>query len=83
MRQDRRTACLGQSEGWTEMCVSSSRVRLPSSVKEVRGRDALILMADERVTRSKLTTAPLEDHNRLVYRKPEFMFGDATPDTDQ
>jgi len=46
-------------------------------------RDALLLAADERVTRSILTTAPIEDHNRIVYRKLDFMFGDATPDTDQ
>jgi len=30
-----------------------------------------------------LTTAPLEDHNRVVHQKPDFMFRDATPDTDQ
>jgi len=30
-----------------------------------------------------LTTAPLEDHNRVVYRKSDFLFGDAAPDTDQ
>ena len=40
-------------------------------------------MADERVTRSILTTAPLEDHNRVVYRKPDFMFGNTTPNADQ
>ena len=46
-------------------------------------RDVLILKADERVTRSILTTTPLEDHNRTVHQKLEFMFGDAAPDTDQ
>ena len=46
-------------------------------------RDALILTADERVTRSILITASLEDYNRVVYRKLEFMFGDAAPDADQ
>ena len=46
-------------------------------------RDALILTADKRVTQSTLTSAPLKDHNRVVYQKPDFMFGDATPDTDQ
>ena len=40
-------------------------------------------MADERVTWSIWTTAPLEDHNRVVYRKPDFMFEEAAPDTDQ
>ena len=29
-----------------------------------------------------LTTAPLEDSDRKVYRKPGFMFGDAAPDND-
>ena len=46
-------------------------------------RDTLILKADERVTRSVLTTAPLEDHNRRAHQKSEFMFEDAAPDTDQ
>ena len=45
-------------------------------------RDALLLVADERVTRSILTTAPLEDHSRVAHRKPDFMFEDATNDTD-
>ena len=46
-------------------------------------RDVLILKADERVTQSLLTTAPLENHNRVVYRKPDYMFGDVIPDTGQ
>ena len=45
-------------------------------------RDALLLAANERVTWSILTTAPIEDHNRVVYRKPNFIFGDEAPDTD-
>jgi len=32
--------------------------------------------------RSILTTAPLEDHDQKIYRKPSFIFGDAAPDTD-
>jgi len=32
--------------------------------------------------RSILTTAPLEDCDRKIYRNPDFMFGDAAPDTD-
>ena len=32
---------------------------------------------------SILTTAPLEDRDRKIYRKPGFMFGDAAPDTEQ
>jgi len=39
-------------------------------------RDVLILKIDKHVTRSVLTTAPFEDHNRTVHRKLEFMFGD-------
>ena len=46
-------------------------------------RDTLLFTADKRVTWSILTTAPIEDHNRVVYQKPNFMFGDAAPDTDQ
>ena len=46
-------------------------------------RDALLLVADERVTRSILTTAPLEYHNKVVHKKSDFMFEDAAPDTDQ
>jgi len=45
-------------------------------------RDALILMVDERVTQSILTTTPLEDHNYMVYQKLNFVFEDAAPDTD-
>jgi len=45
-------------------------------------REALLLVADERVSKGILTTAPIEDHNRIVYRKSDFMFGDAALDTD-
>ena len=37
---------------------------------------------DQRTMRSILTTAPLEDCDRKIYRKPGFMFGDVAPDTD-
>ena len=43
-------------------------------------RDTLIHSGDQYTTRSILATAPLEDIDRQVYRKPDFMFGDATPD---
>ena len=33
--------------------------------------------------RSILTTASLEDSDRKIYRKPDFMFGDAAPDHDR
>ena len=46
-------------------------------------RNALLLAANERVIRSILSTAPIVDHNWIVYRKSDFMFGNATPDTDQ
>jgi len=46
-------------------------------------RDALLLVADKHITRSILTTIPLEDHNRVTYNKPDFMFRDTIPDTDQ
>ena len=45
-------------------------------------RDALIHIGDQRMMRSILTTAPLEDRDRKIYRKPDFMYGDAAPDTD-
>jgi len=32
--------------------------------------------------KSILTTAPFEDFDRRIYRKPDFMFGDAAPDHD-
>ena len=38
--------------------------------------DALLLAADRCTIRSIFTIAPLEDHNKVVYRKPDFMFGD-------
>ena len=46
-------------------------------------RDASILVVDQRTLKSILITAILEDHNMEVYRKPNFMFGDAAPDCDQ
>ena len=46
------------------------------------GRDALIHAGGQRTMRSILTTAPLEDSDRRIYRKPGFMFGDAAPDND-
>ena len=45
-------------------------------------RDTLIHSGDQYTTRSILTTAPLEDIDRQVYRRPDFMFGDAAPDPD-
>ena len=46
-------------------------------------RDALFFASNEHVTRSILITAPIEDHNWIVYMKLDFMFRDAAPDTDQ
>ena len=43
-------------------------------------RDTLIQDGQPQTMRSILTTAPLEDIDRQVYRKPDFMFGDAAPD---
>ena len=45
--------------------------------------DTLIHSGDQYTTRSILTTAPLEDIDRRVYKKPDFMFGDAAPDPDR
>jgi len=45
-------------------------------------RDTLIHVGDQHTTRSILTTAPLEDVDRRTYRKPDFMFGDASPNPD-
>ena len=45
--------------------------------------DVLISTGDQRIMRSILTTAPLEDRDQKIYRKPNFMFGDAAPDTEQ
>jgi len=65
------------------VCTFSSRIRLLSSAIGVHRKVALLLVADERVTRSILTIALIEDHNWIVYRKLDFMLGDAAPDTDQ
>jgi len=46
------------------------------------GRDALIHAGDQRTMRSILTTAPLEECDQKIYQKPDFMFGDAAPDTN-
>ena len=45
-------------------------------------RDALIHAGDQRTMRSILTTAPLEDSDRIIYQNPGFMFGYAAPDND-
>ena len=50
------------------------------SERSAPGRDALIHAGDQRTMRSILTTAPLEDSDRRIYRKLSFMFGDAAPD---
>ena len=52
------------------------------SERSTSDRDALIHTGDQRTMRSILTTAPLEDRDRKIYRKSDFMFGDAAPDTD-
>ena len=46
-------------------------------------RNALILRGNERTLRIIISTTVLEGQNRTVYRKSEFIFGDAAPDTDQ
>ena len=46
-------------------------------------RDTLIYGGDQRTMRSILTTASLEDFDRRIYRKPDFMFGDAASDHDR
>ena len=53
------------------------------SERSAPGRDALIYTGDQRTMRSILTTAPLEDCDQKIYRKPGFMFGDAASDTDR
>jgi len=50
------------------------------SERSAAGRDALIYVGDQRTMRSILTTTPLEDCDGKVYRRPDFMFGDAAPD---
>jgi len=52
------------------------------SKQSAPGQDALIHAGDQRTMRSILTIAPLEDCNRKICRKPGFMFGDTTLDTD-
>ena len=52
------------------------------SERSAPGQDALIYAGDQRTMRSILTIAPLEDCDRKIYRKPDFMFGDAALDTD-
>ena len=46
-------------------------------------QDTLLLAADQRTIRSILTIASLEDYNRVVYRRPDFMLRDAVLDTNQ
>jgi len=53
------------------------------SERSTPDRDVLIQVGDQCTMRSILTTASLEDRDRMIYQKPSFMFGDAAPDTDQ
>ena len=46
------------------------------SERSAPDRDALIHAGDQRTMRSILTTAPLEDSDQKIYRKPGFLFGD-------
>ena len=46
-------------------------------------RNVLIRTGDQRMMKSILNTALLEDRDRKIYRKPNFMFGNAAPDTNQ
>jgi len=52
------------------------------SERSAPGRDTVIYAGDQRTMKSILTTAPLEDSDRKIYRKPGFMFGVAASDTD-
>ena len=45
-------------------------------------RNALIMGGDEHTFRIIITTASLEGGDQTIYRKPDFIFRDATPDTD-
>jgi len=45
--------------------------------------NALILGGDERTLRIIMSTAVFERENCTILRKPDFLFGDAAPDTDQ
>jgi len=45
--------------------------------------DVLIHTGDQRMMKSILATTPLEDSDRKIYRKLNFMFGDAAPVMDQ
>jgi len=46
-------------------------------------RDALILTGDQHTLRSIISIATLEGSNMMLFRKPVFMFKDATPDSEQ
>ena len=53
------------------------------SERRTPDRDVLIHTRDQCTMRSILTTAPLEDRDQKIYRKLDFMFRDAAPDTEQ
>jgi len=46
-------------------------------------RDALIIEGDRHILRIIISTAIFEGSNRVVLRKPSFIFGDKTPDLEQ
>ena len=64
-------------------CTFSSKIRPHFSATEIRQKETLCFLQSMSVIRSILTTAPIENHNRKVYKKPDFMIGDAVPDTNQ
>ena len=73
---------LWNSQGAGHVSLLFQRQASLFSERSAPNRDALIYTGDQRTMRSILTTVPLEDCDRRVYRKPSFMFGDAAPDTD-
>jgi len=45
--------------------------------------NALILVGGERTLCIIMMMAMFEGENRTIFRKPDFLFGDAAPDADQ
>ena len=64
------------------MEMSASNSKSLFSEESTSERNVLILGGDERTLCIIISTAVLEGKNQTIYREPEFIFGDAAPNTD-
>ena len=65
-----------------EMFVFNFKNKYRYLAKEALGRNALIMGDDERTLRAIIPNAQLEREDQIIYRKLDFIFKDAAPNTN-